>query len=147
MTEHNNTSLNIRVADWHTDSAALQHIRKTVFVEEQHVPVELEWDEYDASSTHFLVELDDRPVATARVKPDGQLGRMAVLADYRNRGIGRALLDAVIDYCEQTGMRTLSCHAQIQVTGFYEQAGFVQHGEIFEDAGIEHRAMLRKCAK
>ena len=81
-------TLTFRIADWHNDRDSLALIRKLVFVKEQNVPEELEWDEFDDSSIHFLATHKDQPIACARLKTDGQIGRMAVLASYRSQGTG-----------------------------------------------------------
>lgn len=146
-------SLRCRPADWQDpdDRQKLQSIRQQVFVEEQGVPVELEWDEHDDTALHFLAELDGNAVATARLILDdadtARIGRMAVLAGFRGRGIGRALLQTVIASAEQRGISCLQLYAQVQVIAFYERFGFEAQGEIFQDAGIPHRAMFRNCAK
>ena len=144
-------TIKYRLADWRHDRAALSAVRHQVFVVEQGVPEELEWDEHDATAVHFLAEHSNRAIATARLKIDdahtGQIGRMAVLSTHRNRGIGSQLLRTVIDYCEQVGIVNLYLHAQLTAIKFYEKFGFEPAGEIFIDAGIEHRAMLRNYAK
>ncbi len=146
-------SLRCRLANWRDpdDRQKLQAIRQQVFVEEQKVPVELEWDEHDDSALHFLAELDGKAVATARLIVDDEdtarIGRMAVLAGFRRRGIGHALLQTVIACAEQRGISCLKLYAQVQVIAFYQRFGFEAHGDIFQDAGIPHRAMFRNCAK
>ncbi len=133
----------IRIADWNNtdDRAALRMIRAQVFIDEQQVPVELEWDEFDDSSTHFLAAINHTPVATARLKTDGQLGRMAVLKACRHRGIGSVLLNYILAYARRQSLAELYCHAQISALDFYRRHGFNEFGEIFSDAGILHRAM------
>ncbi len=146
-------NLHCRLADWQNpdDRQKLQAIRQQVFVEEQGVPVELEWDEHDDTALHFLAELDGNAVATARLILDdadtARIGRMAVLAGCRGRGIGRALMQTVTNCAEQRGISCLKLYAQVQVIAFYERFGFEAQGEIFQDAGIPHRAMFRNCAK
>ena len=133
----------IRIADWNNtdDRAALRMIRKQVFIDEQQVPVKLEWDEFDDNSTHFIATADNSPVATARLKTDGQLGRMAVLKGFRHRGIGSALLKFVLAYARRQSLPELYCHAQLSALDFYRRHGFNEFGETFLDAGIMHRAM------
>jgi len=133
----------VRIADWQNpdDQGKLRMIRQSVFIEEQHVPVELEWDEFDACSTHYLASIAGTPVATARMKPDGQLGRMAVLGEHRRQGVGSALLRFVLEHARNMHHKTLYCHAQITALDFYQRHGFNSIGDEFEDAGIAHRAM------
>jgi predicted GNAT family N-acyltransferase len=127
--------------DWLDAMDALKHIRRTVFVEEQHVPEELEWDELDAVSAHFLARVDSTPAATARLTPAGQIGRMAVLPPFRHCGLASSLLLAVLADARLQGLERVFLHAQVQVVDFYRRHGFTAEGEIFLDAGIEHRAM------
>jgi predicted GNAT family N-acyltransferase len=132
-----------RLADWRNanDRDALRKIRQQVFIDEQHVPVDLEWDEFDDSSTHFMACTDNMPVATARLKPDGQLGRMAVLSGFRRQGIGSTLLAYILAHARTQAFSELYCHAQLSALDFYRHHGFNEFGETFSDAGIAHRAM------
>lgn len=124
--------------------AQLAAVRRAVFIEEQGVPEALEWDEYDAVSTHWLAVLPDgAPVGCARLLPDGHIGRMAVLPAWRGRGIGRALLDAVLAKARACGLNCVRLSAQCRATDFYRRAGFVAEGEIYAEAGIPHRAMRK----
>ena len=141
MPENN---IQIRVADWHTDKDMLEDIRRQVFVEEQKVPVELEWDEFDDTSTHFLVTDPDRAIACARLKTDGQVGRMAVLPGYRNRGIGQKLLQYVLLVAAKQKLENVYLHAQVSAIPFYEKQGFTADGETFYEANIPHREMYKK---
>ena len=136
-----NGSLEINIVDWHDRQDALKAIRKTVFIDEQHVPEELEWDGRDTECTHFLASFDSTPVAAARLTPEGQIGRMAVLKDFRGKGLGYQLLVAVIAQAKHAGHKQVFLHAQVSVIKFYQQHGFAAEGEIFIDAGIEHRSM------
>jgi predicted GNAT family N-acyltransferase len=134
-------ALEIRVVDWHAQQDALTAIRKAVFIDEQHVPGELEWDGRDQDCTQFLATVDATPVATARLTPQGQIGRMAVLRAFRRTGVGSRLLTAVVNQAKQAGHDQVFLHAQVSVIGFYERHGFVAEGDMFMDAGIEHRTM------
>ena len=133
--------LEIHVVDWHDKQDALQSIRKSVFIDEQHVPKELEWDGLDSECTQFLASINSTAVATARLTAGGQIGRMAVLKNFRSNGIGSELLNAVIQQAKHTGYKQLFLHAQVNVIKFYELHGFVSEGDIFMDAGIRHRTM------
>ncbi len=141
MTTSDTRRWRIRVADWDdpTDRAALQQIRREVFIVEQQVPEVLEWDDDDASAIHLLA-LDrdnEEPVGTARILSSGQIGRMAVRKPWRARGIGKALLTAAIEQCRQPPF----VHAQVQAIPFYTALGFTVTGETFIEAGIRHRLM------
>mgnify|MGYP003307655053 CR=1 FL=1 len=115
-----------------------------MFIEEQNVPQELEWDGMDETSVHFVAESsDDGVIGTARLMPSGQIGRMAVLSPYRNHGIGRKLLDLAIHRADQLGVKKVFLHAQSHALEFYRKAGFVAEGPEFDEAGIPHRSMTR----
>lgn len=132
----------IREADWNRDAARLGAVRRMVFIDEQGVPEALEWDEHDAVSAHWLaVAADDEPVGCVRLLPDGHLGRMAVLRGWRGRGVGTALLGAVLHAARARGHRALRLSAQTHAAAFYARAGFVVHGAEYEEAGIPHVAM------
>ena len=141
MLKHN---IKIRIADWHTDNDNLTQIRRRVFIEEQNVPENMEWDEYDDSATHFLATLDNKVIATARLKTDGQIGRMAVLAEYRNKGIGSKLLQFVVLTAKQQKLKNIYLHAQVSAISFYEKHGFTACGHVFYEANIPHREMSKK---
>jgi predicted GNAT family N-acyltransferase len=144
MTEQ---TIQCRVADWSVDKGALKSIRYQVFVDEQKVPVELEWDEYDDTATHFIVTLSGEAIACARLKDDGQIGRMAVLTEYRNQGIGQQLLRFVIRTAAEKNIDNVYLHAQVSAIPFYEKQGFTPVGEIFYEANIPHREMLKKICQ
>ncbi len=131
----------IQIVDWRERKDTLKAIRKSVFIDEQHVPEELEWDGRDAECTQFLAVINSTPVATARLTAEGQIGRMAVLRDFRGRGIGSRLLAAVIEQAKHAGHKQVFLHAQVSVIGFYQQHGFTACGDVFIDAGIKHRSM------
>ncbi len=141
-----NEHIAIHFADWNNpdDKKNLSTIRRSVFIEEQKVPESLEWDEDDTCSKHYLVFYKDQAIAVARLKPDGQIGRMAVLPGYRNNGIGSALLQFILKNIETTNLNQVFLHAQTTAIKFYERQGFISHGDIFHEANIPHREMLKK---
>lgn len=133
----------VRPALWDADRSALQSVREAVFVREQGVPVELEWDEYDATSLHVLAEVDGDPIGTGRLLPDHQIGRMSVLRAWRGRGVGSAILAALIELAAARGSRVVCLNAQTRAQAFYLRHGFIAEGEEFPDAGIPHIRMRR----
>ena len=137
--------IEIQIVDWHDRQEALKAIRKSVFIDEQHIPKDLEWDGRDTECTQFLLTADTAPVATARLTPEGQIGRMAVLKDFRGKGFGSRLLAAVIEQAKHAGHKQVFLHAQVSVIDFYKAHGFTAYGDVFIDAGIEHRSMKRAC--
>ncbi|AST27351.1 GNAT family N-acetyltransferase [Ralstonia pseudosolanacearum] len=119
-------------------------VRYDVFVIEQNVPVELEWDDDDARSWHAVArDASGRAVATGRLLPDGHIGRMAVRKEARGTGIGARVLQALIDKARALGYTQLILNAQTHAMPFYARAGFTPEGDEFEEAGIAHRTMRR----
>ena len=133
----------VRVADWDLEKDQLSSVRRKVFIDEQQVPEELEWDEFDDSSIHFIATSKDAAIGTARLKPDGQIGRMAVLEPYRNQGTGSSLLTLAIDIATEKRYPKLYLHAQADAIPFYEKHGFIAEGEIFYEADIPHCSMFK----
>jgi len=134
----------VRSADWSRDQSKLKAIRFEVFCVEQRVPEELEWDGIDGECLHAIAEDGaGRPVGCGRLLPDGHIGRMAVLAAWRGKGVGSALLDHVVALARARGDAKAMLNAQTHALPFYERHGFVAVGEPFDEAGIPHRAMER----
>jgi predicted GNAT family N-acyltransferase len=131
--------------DWASDAARLASVRRAVFIEEQGVPEALEWDAADTVSVHFLaLAADGSPIGCARLLPDGHVGRMAVLPGWRGRGVGRALLTAVLGAARARGHHRVQLSAQTHAADFYGRAGFVAEGDVYEEAGIPHVAMTKR---
>ncbi len=134
----------LRTATWTADEAALQDLRRMVFIIEQQVPESLEWDEFDAVSVHALAQnAQGGAIGTGRLLPDGHIGRVAVRRGWRGRGVGGAILDFLIDCARRRGDHMVQLNAQTHAIGFYERHGFVAQGEEFPDAGSPHRQMIR----
>lgn len=132
-------------ADWQHDGADLKALREAVFIQEQQVPAEEEWDELDADSEHVLAYANDGSViGCGRLTPEHKIGRMAVLADWRGRGVGAAMLGLLLQRARELGRESVSLHAQVSALEFYRKHGFEAFGEPFMEAGIEHRAMRRQ---
>ncbi|MEO0317088.1 MAG: hypothetical protein RL404_765 [Pseudomonadota bacterium] len=132
----------IVIGDWDSVREHAQALRIEVFVVEQGVPVELEWDEADEVSIHAVAyDEEGQPVATGRLLPDGHIGRMAVRKSARNQGIGTEVLRALLAEARRLGYAELVLHAQTHATGFYLQHGFKREGEEFMEAGIPHFRM------
>ena len=147
----------VRVAGDLADREACFAVRKEVFVGEQGVPEDLEYDEYDAVAVHVLaVREDGVPLGTGRLlhgeaaatKTDGDpavgsLGRLAVTRDARGLGVGAALVRAIEDAAHARGLAAVDLHAQTHALGFYERLGYEAYGPEYPEAGIPHRAMRR----
>ncbi len=151
------TSYSTRVAEDPADREACFAVRKEVFVVEQGVPQEIEYDSYDAVALHVLaVRGDGTPLGTGRLLHGeeaaaktggdptvGSLGRLAVTQEARGLGVGAALVRAIEDAARAHGLAALDLHAQTHALGFYERLGYEAYGPEFPDAGIPHRAMRR----
>ncbi|GHB31108.1 acetyltransferase [Streptomyces viridiviolaceus] len=147
----------VRIAEDPADREACFAVRKDVFVAEQHVPEDIEYDVYDAVAVHVLaVREDGVPLGTGRLLHGeaaaaktggeaavGSLGRLAVTAAARGLGVGAALVRAIEEAARARGLTAVDLHAQTHALGFYERLGYEAYGPEFPDAGIPHRAMRR----
>jgi YbgC/YbaW family acyl-CoA thioester hydrolase len=146
--EAGETMLDVRVGRWQELGAEAQAIRSAVFVEEQAVPADMEWDAADAACVHALARNRlGLALATGRLLEHGsgvaRIGRMAVTRGLRGSGIGRAVLDALLEAARERGDREVVLHAQTSAAPFYLRAGFTPRGVPFEEAGIAHIEMAR----
>jgi len=138
----------VRVGSWDQLGGHAQAIRTAVFVDEQKIPAELEWDEADAAGVHAVAfNRFGVPLATGRLIAQApgvaRIGRMAVAQAMRGSRIGRHVLDALMDAARQRGDREVVLHAQMSAAPFYARAGFSERGAVFEEAGIPHVEMVR----
>ncbi|POX50344.1 GNAT family N-acetyltransferase [Streptomyces sp. Ru72] len=147
----------VRIAEEAADREACFAVRKEVFVGEQGVPEDIEYDAYDAGAVHVLaVREDGVPLGTGRLLHGeaaaaknggdtsvGSLGRLAVTREARGLGVGAALVRAIEDAARARGLTAVDLHAQTQALGFYERLGYAAYGPEFPDAGIPHRSMRR----
>lgn len=135
----------IHSGDWASMRDRARPLRQKVFVIEQGVPQELEWDEFDADSRHALaLDAAGNPVGTGRLLPDGHIGRMAVLPEWRGKGVGAALLRELMDLARTGGMHRLALNAQVHAAAFYARFGFARGGAQFVEAGIAHILMTQQ---
>lgn len=138
----------VEVGGWTDLGEAASAIRTEVFVQEQKIPVEMEWDEADASCLHAVARNRfGAALATGRllehVPGVAKIGRMAVLRSMRGSGVGREVLEALMKKARESGYREVLLHAQLSAVGFYLRLGFMQRGAVFEEAGIGHVEMVR----
>ena len=134
--------IRIELMSWAQARAEARRIRLAVFVEEQRVPVEIEWDDQDETSIHALAyDGAGRAIATGRLLSDGHIGRMAVLKEWRGKGVGGAILERLIGVARERGDKEIELFAQTHALEFYRRYGFAEYGEVFEEAGIPHQAM------
>ncbi|MFV5491708.1 GNAT family N-acetyltransferase [Acinetobacter sp. ASP199] len=134
----NNAELRIAAGTWVELAAEARLIRGAVFIQEQHIAPEDEWDAEDEVSTHFVAYLHDQPVATARLLTSNSIGRVAVLKSARGHKIGQQLMQAVIDYARTEGRQFVKLSSQVHAIGFYQVLGFRLQGEEYLDCGIPH---------
>lgn len=135
----------IVIGDWNDLREDAQALRIEVFVIEQGVPLELEWDEGDEVSIHAVAyDESGQVLATGRLLPDGHIGRMAVRKSARRTGIGSQVLQALLAEAQRMGYGELVLHAQVHAWTFYERHGFTAEGDDFMEAGIPHRRMRLK---
>jgi len=137
----------VSLVSWHDGEPLLRAIRESVFIGEQRVPEELEWDALDETSRHALaVTAKGDAIGCGRIVPPWELapariGRLAVLREWRGKMVGTALLEALLDYAQSRHYPEIVVHAQVQAKPFYRRFGFEEEGEVFMDAGIPHVAM------
>lgn len=132
------------VGDWETQRTDAQAVRYEVFVVEQKVPLDMEWDEMDPVCVHAVgYDGQGAAIATGRLLPDGHIGRMAVKASMRGRGIGSMILNALVEEARKRGHQAVMLNAQTHAEPFYARYGFVREGEEFMEAGIPHIHMRR----
>lgn len=147
--KHPPTQIIISPVNWQTHQPQLKAIREQVFIQEQQVPIDLEWDGLDAQAMHILARIiskkdEQQAIGTARLlftEAHTHIGRMAVLADWRDQGIGSNILQCCIEQCRKKQVQNIILNAQVYVMDFYKQAGFEVTSDEFSDAGIPHREM------
>jgi predicted GNAT family N-acyltransferase len=134
----------IQRVTWQDAESDLRILREFVFIREQNVPPELEWDGEDAKAVHVLArDQKNRAIGTARMTTDGHIGRMAVLRAWRKRGVGSEMLTALITIARARQLSRVKLDAQVQAIEFYQKHFFDMQGETFMDAGIPHQHMTR----
>ena len=129
---------------WEQAQPVAGPLRFAIFVGEQNVPSGIELDDQDEKCLHAVAyDVDDKPIGTGRLLPDGHIGRMAVVKDWRRRGIGAEIMAALIAEARKRGHKEVIVSAQLQAAEFYRGLGFVAEGKVYPDAGILHQKMVR----
>jgi predicted GNAT family N-acyltransferase len=138
--------LDILIRPWQEAQKDAFKVRREVFILEQRVPENLEIDEFDPLAFHVLAYFDNSCIGTARLHINnegfGQIGRMAVLPSFRNKGLGSQIMGVLIEITQSKGISSLILHAQVSAIPFYEKLGFIANGPIYDEAGIPHRNMM-----
>jgi predicted GNAT family N-acyltransferase len=139
------TTFTVSLVNWHDGEPLLRAIREAVFIREQSVPEELEWDGKDEGCRHALaLSKSGDAVGCGRLLPNGHLGRMSVLPQWRKQKVGTAIIEILIDEARSRGYKHVDVDAQTNAIPFYQKFGFVEHGKEFMDAGIPHKKMTLK---
>ncbi|MFC1603925.1 GNAT family N-acetyltransferase [Planctomycetota bacterium] len=134
----------IAIVSWYDKQAELTSVRRAVFIEEQNVPESIDFDGSDPDFVHVLAsDKNGRPVGTARINRKGRIGRMAVLKDYRRQGIGRKMIQALMDYGRKNSITDFHVSSQVTAVEFYRKMDFEPSGEEFLEAGIKHINMRK----
>lgn len=137
----------IELMNWEQAQPVAGPLRFSIFVGEQNVPAGIELDDVDADCVHALARADDgSAIGTGRLLPDGHIGRMAVLQNWRRRGVGAAILKALIEEAGRHGHAEVVVSAQLRALEFYREHGFVAEGKVYEEAGILHQKMRKVLA-
>jgi predicted GNAT family N-acyltransferase len=130
---------------WELAQPTAGPLRFAIFVGEQNVPAGIELDDMDAKCMHAVAfDVDGKPIGTGRLLPDGHIGRMAVIKEWRRRGIGAEILTALIEEARKRGHAQAIVSAQLQAAEFYREHGFLAEGKVYPDAGILHQKMVKK---
>jgi len=132
----------VSLVDWHDGDALLKQVREAVFIREQGVPPELEWDGLDENCCHALVlSCRDKAIGCGRILSCGHIGRIAVLPEWRKQKVGTAIMEALLDYAHVQSYKQVDMNAQTHAVPFYRGFGFVEEGSVFMDAGLPHIRM------
>jgi len=132
----------VSLVSWHDGEPLLRAIREAVFIREQGVPEELEWDEFDETCRHALaLSLSGDAVGCGRILPNGHIGRIAVMKSWRKQKVGTAIMEALLNEARSRGYSMVDVDAQVHAVPFYEGFGFASEGEEFLDAGLPHIKM------
>ena len=137
------SSYAIKIADWQEDHNALCALRTEVFIQEQGINEADEWDTLDNDAIHIVAECEEKIIACLRLLKHGKITRMAVKKSFRNRGVGRALIEATEREALALGLIQLKADAQIEALKFYQKLGFEIVSDVFIDAGIPHQSILK----
>ncbi len=141
------TDYSIQFSEWSRDADLLTALRHKVFVDEQNVPIEMEIDAMDTQCQHIKASLPDgQLIGTARLLPNHYVGRMCIAQDYRNQGIGGAILEFIIQHARRENITALYLNAQLKAQAFYQRYGFIADSDIFMEAGIPHIHMVLKLS-
>ena len=133
----------VHLISWHDGEPLLRALRDKVFIQEQNVPADLEWDGLDETCHHALaLSPNGDAVGCGRITPAGHIGRVAVLPEWRRKRIGTAVLELLVDYARSQHFPQVELNAQVQAIALYQNFGFEVTGVVFMDANIPHQKMI-----
>ena len=135
-------SISIIETNWSEHSDDITRIRDRVFIQEQAVPKNIEVDGKDSECIHFLIFNESVPIGTARIKKDGKIERVSILKNHRRKGLGYQLMKFIINNAQEKGLERIYLHSQMDSIEFYKSLKFIQKGEAFKEAGIDHVLMV-----
>jgi predicted GNAT family N-acyltransferase len=136
--------IKVKIVDYDTCFDQIRSIRIEVFSKEQGVPRELEFDGLDSAAVHCIVLEEDVEIGTGRMLSDGHIGRIAVKKQSRGKGIGRAIMNSLMDEAMKRQLEEVWLSSQYYAKGFYEKLGFIEIGDIYKEADIDHIKMKKK---
>ena len=124
----------------------IRTVRDQVFIQEQHIDPEIEFDDLDSEAVHVLVMDGEQPLGTGRILADGHIGRIAIMKAARGQGLGAKVVQALVEYAQQQGYPRVDLGAQTHAVDFYRKLGFMPYGDEFMEANIPHQAMEQVLA-
>jgi predicted GNAT family N-acyltransferase len=132
----------VSLITWHDGEPLLKSIRESVFIVEQGVPAELEWDGLDGGARHALaISHQGNAIGCGRILSNGHIGRISVLPQWRKQKVGTAIVEALLAYARNHEYQNIDVDAQTHAMPFYRKFGFAEHGDVFMDAGLPHIKM------
>lgn len=135
----------VSLVSWHDGEPLLRAVREAVFIHEQGVPADMEWDEFDEHCRHALaLSLSGNAVGCGRIFTNGHIGRIAVMPQWRKQKVGTVIMEALLNEARSRGYKQVDVDAQVQAVPFYLHFGFTAHGKEFMDAGLPHIKMKLK---
>ncbi|KPA54015.1 GNAT family acetyltransferase [Photobacterium leiognathi subsp. mandapamensis] len=124
----------------------IRTVREQVFIQEQQIDPEIEFDDLDSEAVHVLVMDGEQPLGTGRILADGHIGRIAIMKAARGQGLGAKVVQALVEYAQQRGYPRVDLGAQTHAVDFYRKLGFMPYGDEFMEANIPHQAMEQMLA-
>ncbi len=139
--------LNFSLVNWLSDAAEIMALRKKVFVVEQHFDKEVICDQFDSQCFHILVkDIHNNTIACGRLLHNGRIGKIAVVLNHRNQGIGTRILTQLIKLAKSNNIKNLSLNTETELSHFYNHQNFNNDGPVYMKQGIPFQKMTKKLA-